>query len=165
MEEEFLYIGKIVNTHGLKGEIRIISDFEYKDKVFVPGMKFYLGRKKEEVIVNTYRHHKNFEMITMNGYDDINQVERLKKLYVYIKKSDLKLDNGEYLDSDLIGLDVIVNKENIGVVTNVRDSGNNKFLVIKSNDKESFVPLNKEFVKEINIDSKYIVIEPIKGMF
>lgn len=165
MEEDFLYIGKIVNTHGLKGEIRIISDFEYKDKVFVPGMNFYLGRRKEVVTVKSYRHHKNFEMITMEGYDDINQVERLKKLYVYIKKEDLHLDNGEYLDTDLINLDVLVDNEKIGVVTNVRDSGNNKFLVINSNDKESFVPLNKEFVKEINLDSKYIVIEPIKGMF
>ncbi len=162
--DDFIYIGKIVNTHGLKGEIRIISDFEYKDKVFVPGMKFYLGRKKEEVVVNTYRHHKNFEMITMNGYNDISEVERLKKLYVYIKKEDLVLDNGEYLDEDLIGLDVLVDNEKKGTVTNVRDTGNNKFLVITS-DKEVFIPYNKEFVKEINLKDKYIVIEPIKGMF
>ena len=40
MDEDYIYIGKIVNTHGLKGEIRIISDFEFKDKVFVPGIKF-----------------------------------------------------------------------------------------------------------------------------
>lgn len=162
--EEYIYIGKIVNTHGLKGEIRIISDFEYKDKVFVPGMKFYLGRKKEEVVVNTYRHHKNFEMITMDGYNDISEVERLKKLYVYIKKEDLVLDNGEYLDTDLIGLDVLVDNEKKGTVKNVRDAGNNKFLVISA-DKEVFIPYNKEFVKEINLDKNYIVIEPIKGMF
>lgn len=162
--DDFIYIGKIVNTHGLKGEIRIISDFEYKDKVFVPGMKFYLGRKKEKVVVNSYRHHKNFEMITMEGYNDISEVERLKKLYVYIKKEDLKLDNGEYLDEDLIGLDVLVDNEKKGTVTNVRDTGNNKFLVITS-DKEVFIPYNKEFVKEINLKDKYIVIEPIKGMF
>jgi 16S rRNA processing protein RimM len=162
--EEYIYIGKIVNTHGLKGEIRIISDFEYKDKVFVPGMKFYLGRKKEEVVVNTYRHHKNFEMITMNGYNDISEVERLKKLYVYIKKEDLVLESGEYLDSDLIGLDVLVDNEKKGTIKSVRDAGNNKFLVITS-DKEVFIPYNKEFVKEINLDKNYIVIEPIKGMF
>jgi len=162
--EDYIYIGKIVNTHGLKGEIRILSDFEYKDKVFTKGMKFYLGRKKEEVVVNTYRHHKNFEMITMDGYNDISEVERLKKLYVYIKKEDLVLDNGEYLDTDLIGLDVLVDNEKKGTVKNVRDAGNNKFLVISA-DKEVFIPYNKEFVKEINLDKNYIVIEPIKGMF
>lgn len=165
MDEDYIYIGKIVNTHGLKGEIRIISDFEFKDKVFVPGIKFYLGRKKEVVTVKSYRHHKNFEMITMEEYDDINQVERLKKLYVYIKKTDLKLDEDEYLDSDLIGLDVIVDKEKKGIVTNIRDTGNNKFLVINNDGKEVFIPYNKEFIKEINIKDNYIVIEPIKGMF
>ena len=162
--DDFIYIGKIVNTHGLKGEIRILSDFEYKDKVFIKGMKFYLGRKKEEVIVNSYRHHKNFEMITMEGYDDINQVERLKKLYVYIKKSDLKLDKGEYLDSDLIGLDVIIDGNINGKVTDVRTSGT-KILVITTNDKEILIPYVDEFVKEINLNDNYIVIEPIKGMF
>ena len=68
--DDFIYIGKIVNTHGLKGEVRILSNFEYKDKVFIPGIKYYLGRKKEEVLVKTYRHHKSFEMITMEGYND-----------------------------------------------------------------------------------------------
>ena len=164
MDDNYIYVGKIVNTHGLKGEIRILSDFEYKDKIFVKGMKFYLGRKKEVVTVNSYRHHKNFEMITMEGFDDINQVERLKKLYVYIKKEDLKLGDNEYLDSDLVGLDVLIDGNTCGKVTDVRVSGN-KILVINSNDKEVLIPYVDEFVKEINLKDNYIVIEPIKGMF
>ena len=48
--EEYIYIGKIVNTHGIKGEIRILSDFEKKDSVFVVGMPIYIGRKKEKEI-------------------------------------------------------------------------------------------------------------------
>ena len=104
-------------------------------------------------------------MITMEGYNDINQVERFKKLYVYIKKEDLVLNDDEYLDNDLIGLNVLISNENNGIVSDIRDSGNNKFLVIKTSTKEVFVPYNKEFVKEINLKDKYIVIEPIKGMF
>ena len=84
--EEYIYIGKIVNTHGIKGEVRILSDFEKKDRVFVAGMPIYIGRKKEKEIINSYRHHKNFEMITMKGYNDINQILKYKGLYVYIKK-------------------------------------------------------------------------------
>ena len=48
--DDFIYVGKIVNTHGLKGEIRILSDFEYKEKVFVPGMTIYIVRKKEPTV-------------------------------------------------------------------------------------------------------------------
>ncbi len=163
--DEYIYIGKIVNTHGLKGEVRILSDFEKKDKVFIPGMTIYIGRKKEKEVINSYRHHKVFEMITMKGYSDINEIIRYKGLYVYIKKEDLKLDNDEYLDSDLINLDVYVNNEVVGVITDIRDSGHNKFLVIKTSDKDVFVPMQDEFIKEVNLAEKKIVIEPIKGMF
>ena len=163
--DEYIYIGKIVNTHGLKGEVRILSDFEKKDKVFIPGMTIYIGRKKEKEVINSYRHHKVFEMITMKGYSDINEIIRYKGLYVYIKKEDLKLDNNEYLDSDLINLDVYVNNEVVGVITDIRDSGHNKFLVIKTSDKDVFVPMQDEFIKEVNLAEKKVVIEPIKGMF
>lgn len=163
--EEFIYIGKIVNTHGIKGEIRIISDFEKKDKVFVIGMPIYIGRKKEKEIINSYRHHKNFEMITMKGYYDINEVLRYKGLYVYIKKEDLKLEDGEYLETDLINLKVIVDGNEKGIVTDIRDSGHNKFLVIKTEEKEVFIPYQKEFISSVNFTNNIIVITPIKGMF
>ena len=163
--DEYIYIGKIVNTHGLKGEVRILSDFQFKDKVFKPGVTIYLGRKKEEFKIVTYRHHKVFEMITMEGLNDIDLVLRLKGLYVYVLKKDLILNDGEYLDSDLINLNVIVDNKEVGIVTNVRDSGNNKFLVIKTDTKEVFIPYQKEFIKEINLNNKTIIIEPIEGMF
>lgn len=163
--EEFIYVGKIVNTHGIKGEIRILSNFEKKDKVFVKGMPIYIGRKKEREVITSYRHHKNFEMITMEGYSDINQVLRYKGLYVYVKKEDLKLEDGEYLDSDLIDLTVIVDNQEKGIITDIRDSGHNKFLVIKANEKEVFIPYQKEFISSIDFINKKIVITPIKGMF
>ena len=162
--DDYIYVGKIVNTHGLKGEIRILSDFIYKYKVFVPGMTIYIGRKKEKEEIVTYRHHKNFEMITMKGYSDINEVLRYKGLYVYVDRADLNLSTDEYLDSDYIDLDVKVDGNIIGKVEDVRDTGNNKLLVIKT-DKEVLIPLQKEFVKEVNLNDKYVVIEPIKGMF
>lgn len=163
--EEYIYVGKIVNTHGIKGEIRILSDFEMKDKVFVSGMPIYIGRKKEREIIKTYRHHKNFEMITMEGYNDINEILRYKGLYVYITKEDLKLEDGEFLESDLIGLTVLVDGNNKGIIKDIRDSGHNKFLVIGYLDKEFFIPYQNEFIGNIDLDKKEIVIKPIKGMF
>lgn len=163
--EDYIYIGKIVNTHGLKGEIRIISDFERKDLVFIKGMPIYIGRKKEKEVINSYRHHKNFEMITMDGYYDINEVLRYKGLYVYIKRSDLKLKDNDYLETDLLDFDVLLNNNIIGKVKDITDAGsNNKILIIKTNSKEVFIPYQKEFIKEVNINKKYIIIDVIEGM-
>ena len=75
---EYVYIGKIVNTHGIKGEFRIISNFELKDKVFIPDNLIYIGEDKKEYKILSYRHHKDFEMITVNGITDINEAIRLK---------------------------------------------------------------------------------------
>lgn len=163
--DEFIYIGKIVNTHGIKGEVRILSDFERKDKVFIKGMNIYIGKKKEKEIINSYRHHKNFEMITIIGYTDINQVLKYKGLNVYIKKSDLNLDNGEYLDSDLIGLDVIVDGLVKGRVTDIINLNGNKLIAIDSFSNKVYVPYQKEFISIIDFTNKKIVITPIKGMF
>ena len=60
---KYVLIGKLVNTHGLKGEVRILSDFRYKDRVFIPNMKIYIGKEKKEETISTYRHHKIFEML------------------------------------------------------------------------------------------------------
>ena len=162
--EEFLVIGKIVNTHGIRGEIRLLSRFKYKDKVFVKDMPIYIGRNKDKEIINSYRHHKTFEMITLVGYNNINQVLKYKGQMAYIKKSDLKLNDNEYLDSELIDLDVVIDNEIVGKVTAVNDNGGgNKTLTLLINNKESFVPLIPEFVK-VSIKEKKVYVSPIEGM-
>ena len=100
---KYVLIGKIVNTHGIKGEVRILSDFRFKNKVFVPGMKIYVGKDKVLEEINSYRHHKIFEMIVMNGYNNINDVLKYKGDYVFVNRDDLVLDEGEYLDEEIIG--------------------------------------------------------------
>ena len=116
---EFINIGKIVNTHGIKGELRILSDFRHKDKVFKVGMKFYVGREKEEFIVNSYRFHKIFDMVTFKGFNNINDVLYLKGRQVFINKEDLVLDDGEIYIEDLIGYEVYIGDKNIGKVTDI----------------------------------------------
>ena len=86
---KYIIIGKIVNTHGIKGELRILSDFKYKDKIFKKGFPLYIGYTKEKEIINTYRPHKQFDMVTFNNYNNINEVLKYKGEYVFINKEDL----------------------------------------------------------------------------
>ena len=161
---ELIRIGKIVNTHGIKGEIRIISKFPYKDKVFIKDMPIYIDKANKEII-NSYRVHKNFDMITLVGYNNINDVLKYKGKNVYVNKEDIKLDKDKYLDEDLIGLEVINNDSSRGFITNIERYDKVSLMVVKSNDKEYLLPYNENIIDKIDIDNKKIYIKNIDGLF
>ena len=156
---EFINIGKIVNTHGIKGELRILSDFRHKDKVFKVGMKFYVGKEKQEFTVNSYRFHKIFDMVTFEGFTNINEVLYLKGRQVYINKEDLVLDDGEMYIEDLIGYDVIIGEKVLGKVTGVMYNS-------KANDNlkvgDVLIPYVKELI--IKIEDNKIYFQDIGGL-
>ena len=158
---EYIKIGKIVNTHGIKGEVRILSKFPYKDKVFIKGMNIYIDKKDREVI-NTYRVHKNFDMITMEGYSNINEILKYKGKYVYVNKEDIKLNNN-YLDEDIIGLDIYIKGNYKGVLINIERYDKVVLLVINNDDKEYLVPY--DLIDSIDISNKKIYIKEIEGLF
>ena len=109
-----VYIGKIVNTHGIKGEVRILSDFLYKDKAFKVGTNIIIDEVTYKI--TSYRKHKQFDMVTLDGFNDINQVLFLMKKKVYKKKDELKLNSSEILDEDLIKYKVFDENENNGII-------------------------------------------------
>lgn len=159
---KFIKIGKIVNTHGIKGELRIISDFKYKDKVFVKDFNIYIGPDKIKEKITSYRKHKQFDMICLASYNSINEVLKYKGLYVFIDKSDLKLAPNSYLNEDIIGLDVIVLNNNIGKITDVIKNVKGELLVINN---KILVPYYDVFVKKIDIDNNKIYLNYIDGLF
>lgn len=161
---KYVLIGKLVNTHGLKGEVRIISDFKYKDKVFIPGMKIYIGKSKSCEVINSYRHHKIFEMITMVGYDNIDAVLKYKGDYVFVNKIDIKLGENQYLNEDIIGLSVVVNNESLGTVRKIENHNGNEILVI-SGKKDYLIPYNFDIILSINLEKKEILVNDIPGLF
>ena len=101
---EYIYIGGLVNTHGIKGEVRILSDFKYKNDVFKHGFNLYIGKDKIKETINTYRVHKNYDMVTFIGINDINDVLKYKGMNVYINKEELNIDG--ILDEDIIGMNM-----------------------------------------------------------
>jgi 16S rRNA processing protein RimM len=158
----FIYIGDLVNTHGIKGEVRILSEFELKDQVFKKGFKFYIGRKKEEEIVKTYRFHKIFDMVTFEEIDDINDVLGYKGEKVYVNRDDLKIDN--YLNQDLIGLDAYASEKLIGKVKQIMKSKAHDIMVISGEKKNHLVPCISEFIADVNLKEKKVFINRIEGL-
>lgn len=162
---KYVLIGKIVNTHGLKGELRILSSFKYINKVLIKGMSLYIGSNKIHEEINSYRHHKIFEMITLKNYNDINQVLKYKGEYVFINKGDLKLDENEYLDEDIIGNLVYTDSKELGIVRKIENHNGNEVLVVRGDNKEYRVPYNFEIIENVDLINKRIIVKNIKGLF
>ena len=157
----YIYIGDIVNTHGIKGEVRVLSKFKYKEAVFKKNIDVYVGKNKDKLTINTYRYHKIFDMLTFYGIDNINDVLKYKGLKLYAKKEDIKI-NG-YFDEDLIGLDAYVKEKNIGKVTNIMKNGTQDILVIEGK-KRNLIPNVDAFIKKIDIKENKIYINEIEGL-
>ena len=158
---ELVRIGKIVNTHGIKGELRILSDFEFKDKVFKKGVKVHVGKKKKEFIINSYRFHKIFDMVTFEGFNNINDVEYLKGDFVYVNEEDLNLKENEILKSKLIGFDVIIDNENIGKITEIFWAKANDVIRVNEN---ILIPYVDEFIEKLDKENKKIYVKNVRGL-
>ena len=157
----YIYVGEVVNTHGIKGELRVISNFNYKDKVFVKGMLVYLGLRKQKMTIASYRKHKNFALITLEGINDINDAIAFKGDNLYIERESIQIDG--YFDEDLIDLDVIADGKTIGKVLKIVDTKAHRIIVI-SGIKNYMVPYVDEYIKNIDLNSKTITINAIKGL-
>jgi len=160
----YILIGKIVNTHGIKGELRIISDFPYKDRVFKNNFNIYIGKDKINEVINTYRHHKIFDMITLKNYNNINEVLKYKGSLVYINRLDLKLNDNEYLECDLLDFNIIINNNIIGKLSSFENHNNNKIIIVKNKEKEMLLPYNNNLIENINLDKKEITYKNIEGL-
>lgn len=159
----YIYLGEIVNTHGIKGEVRIVSDFKFKNDVFKIGKNLYVGNSKVKEIINTYRVHKNYDMVTFKGINDINDVLKYKGKKVYIMREEFEFDG--ILDEDVIGLDVFSKDKKIGIVEDILKSNAHPILEVK-NDKNviSYIPFIDAFVLNVDLKNKRIDIEEIEGL-
>ena len=157
---DLVYVGKIVNTHGIKGELRIRSDFEKKCEVFKPGNRIIID--KDEHIIRTYRFHKIFDMITIDDFQNINDVLKFVGKNVYVSRDSLKLTDNDYLLSDLIGLNVVFKDTAYGIV---KDYSNDLNPLLKIEyDKDYYIPINSNFIKFVDLDNKRIIVENIEGL-
>lgn len=155
-----VFIGEIVNTHGIKGELRILSDFKFKEEAFKVNNTLYIGKRKQEVVINTYRKHKIYDMVTFVGFESINDAIAFKGDEVYIKREDLNIDG--YVDEDIIGLNAYDNDKLIGVIDSIIKN-KQELLLIKNDDKSYMVPFVDEFVS-IDLKNKKVDIKVIEGL-
>lgn len=154
---ELIKVGKYVSTHGIKGEIRIKSNLNYKEKVFKIGNILIINN--QEFKIKSYRVHKEYDMLTFDNINNINDILDLKGNLVYINRDLIDLSSDEYLDSDLINLNVYQKDKLVGIIKDINYINKNKKLLVVNN---SYVPF--ELVKKIDIENKKVEIEEVDGL-
>jgi 16S rRNA processing protein RimM len=155
---EKIFVGKIINSFGLKGELKVLSSFEMKEKVFMTNNKIYIDEK--EYLITSSRFHKGNYLITIDNLNDINLVESFRNKDLFFNKEDLHLNNDNYLLSDLINFAVYDDKL-IGQVTAVSTTKINPLILVNN---QFYIPLNGDFITKIDLKSKRIDIHNLKGL-
>lgn len=155
---EYIFIGKLVNTHGLKGEVRILSSFTYKNEIFKEGMLLYIGEKKEAYKILSYRKHKMYDMVCLEGIDSIEKAEVYKGQKVYAKRESMHISG--YFDEDLLGLRALYGNREIGFVEDILENKAHKILVIGKN----MIPYVDAFIEKIDLTAHTIQIKVMEGL-
>lgn len=167
-KKDILEIGQIVNTRGLRGEVKVNSfsedpkRFETLSTILV---KEKSGFKEYEIQKVTYS--KNQVVLKLKTIDHIDYAEKLRGLYIYVKRSDLEeLPEGIYYIADLIGLDVYTDKgEFLGKVDDVFNTKSNSVYVVRSDMGElKYLPGIPDVIKEVNLENKKITVTLIPGL-
>ena len=156
---EKLKIGKVLGTHALKGELKIRSYSDFNDQRFVIGNKLYLNNIEDPFIIKTVRIHKGNYLVSFEGLQDINLVEKYVGSFVYGLKDD------EYFYDDLIGCKVKENDQVIGTVESIYFNGAQDILNVKTTKKTIAIPYVDAFIVDEDIENKVIEVQLIKGMY
>lgn len=164
-------VGKIVNTHGIRGEVKVIATTDFVDERFVVGNKLYLFLPKQatplELVIKTHRSHKQFEMLSFEGYDNINLVEKFKQCELKISEDQqAALDDDEYYYHQIIGLKVLDEQhQEIGSIKEILSPGANDVWVVKRNgQKDLLLPAIKDVIKEIDVINGFVIVEVLEGL-
>lgn len=159
-------IGQIVNTQGLKGEVRV---YPFTDDIyrFDELESFYLGKDLETLWdVEKVRYKGNMIIMKIKDIDTVEMAEKLKNKFMYVSREESRdLESGEYFIADMIGIDVFtLDGTKVGVLKEVLQYAANDVYVVKGEENEYLIPAIMKFVPTIDMDERKMIIDPIKGM-
>lgn len=166
--QEYLEVGQIVNTNGLKGLLKV-NPFTDDMKRFEELKTVLILHKKEllEFEIEDVKYQKNQVLLKLKGIDSIEEAEKYKEDYIKINRKDAKkLPKDTYFIADLIGLEVYTDSnEYLGKVDDIFPTGSNDVYVVKDNlGKQILLPGIKDVIKQIDIEKNKIIVTLIKGL-
>ena len=168
MIKEFLEVGQIVGTHGVRGEMRLNPwadgpEFVKQFKTF-----YYDNNGQKSIKVLSARPHGNVAIVKLDGIDTVEKAATLRNKVLYIKRSDARIKEGSYFISELIGCDVYDSEDAdicYGVLSDVSETGANDVWHIKKDGEEYLIPAIPSVVINVDVAENRVEIKPLRGIF
>ncbi|MBR5233192.1 MAG: 16S rRNA processing protein RimM [Clostridia bacterium] len=168
MLKQYLEIGQIVSTHGIKGEVRVnpwcdTPEFMKKFKTL-----YFDANGNKAVKITACRPHGNVVIIKLDGVDTVEEAQKLRNKTLYMNRADAKLQKGDWFIQDLIGCtvyDADDNSKTYGTLTDVAETGANDIWFIDRGGKEYIIPAIKDVVINVDVENENVFIRPLRGIF
>lgn len=171
MSGKLFNVGKIVNTHGIRGELKVVPQTDFPDIRFRKGSRLVLTdaemTTRVPVIVESGRPQKNVYLVKFSGLDDINQVEKYKGWMLKVTEEDLvELEEGEYYYHQIIGCTVQTEEgEVLGTIGEILSPGaNDVWVVNRPQGKPVLVPVIDDVLINVDVAGKRVTIRVMEGM-
>lgn len=163
-------VGKIVNTQGIKGEVRVISKTDFPEERYKKGSTLSLfmdGKKVTELTVASHRKHKNFDIVSFENHPNINDVEKYRDGILKVSEERLtELPENEFYLHQIVGLTVQDEEKNtIGKISEVMSPGANDVWVIeRPKKKDLLIPYIEEVVLKVDLENQLVTIHMMEGL-
>ena len=160
-KKQFIEAGKVVNTHGVKGEVKIQVWLDSPE--FLKKFKtVYIDNKAIKLVSG--RVHKGFLIAVLDGVDDVNAAMSLKNKTVFIDRKDAKLPKGAYFLQDIIGAAVVTEDgESVGTLEGILETPASQIYVVKG-ETEHLIPAVDEFIVKVDAENAVVTVRLIEGM-
>ncbi len=168
-KENYFKVGTIVNTHGIRGEVKILAITDFADERFKKGAELQVETKDGFVPfkVQSSRLHKNMWLVLFEGVNNINDIEKYKTHDVYVYGAAREtLGDDEYYYDEIIDSRVFdLDGNDIGVVSEIMTTGaNDVWVVQRPGQKDALIPMIDDVIKNVDVDNKRITIDALEGL-
>lgn len=166
MKKQYLEAGKIVTTHGIKGEVKIMPYCDSAE-LLAEFDRLFIGKNHDEIIVERARVQKNMVIAKLEGINTPEEAEKLRNKMLFMHRDDLELDDDTYFIQDLIGMEVKDADSDAlyGTIADVMQTGANDVYVVRGEEREYLVPAIADVVISTDLDSNKMTIRPLDGLF
>ncbi|MBP1907326.1 16S rRNA processing protein RimM [Paenibacillus turicensis] len=170
-EQQFLTVGKIVNTHGIRGDLKVLLNTDFPDVRFAPKSNLSLfhpeSGAKVDVKVAASRPLKGMYLVRFEGFDNINLVEKFKGYEIKVTKDNtVPLEEGEYYYHQIIGCRVVGDDgADLGVIEEILRPGANDVWTVKMpNGKPLLLPVIDDVVLDVDVEQKIVKVHLMEGL-